>query len=369
MSLKFSRSLRILYWSIKKLRSDRGSEYTSKEFDKFCEDEGVEHQLTIAYTPQQNGVSERKNRTVMEMAISMLMEKGLPKMFWAEAVYTAVYLLNRCPTKAVQDKTPVEAWSGLKSSAKHLRVFGSICYIHIPAQRRHKLEEKSQKGIFLGYGLVSKGYRVYNLETKKLTFSRDVKFDENAAWNWEAQTTKRKSVFVPEEVHADHTRQHHEEEDVSFESGTPSASPGSFSQSSSSQETSSPETSTGRVRSLREIYETYNFTVMEPENYEIASQQEEWVKAMEEEKKMIEKNRTWEIVDRPEDKDTIGVKWVYKTKLNPDGSIQKFKARLVVKGYKQQPGIDYNETFVPVARFDTIRALVALVAQKEWKIF
>ena len=83
------------------LRSDRGKEYTSNEFDKFCEDEGMERQLSVSYTPQQNGVSERNNQTVMEMAKSMLFEKGLQRSFWAEAIHTTVYLLNRCPTKAV----------------------------------------------------------------------------------------------------------------------------------------------------------------------------------------------------------------------------------------------------------------------------
>jgi len=87
----------------------------------------------------------------MEMARSMLKEKGMPNTFWAEAVYTAVYILNRCPTKAVKDKTPVEAWSGRKPSAKHLRVFRSIYYIHVPDQWRHKLEDKTIRGIFLGY--------------------------------------------------------------------------------------------------------------------------------------------------------------------------------------------------------------------------
>ncbi|KAL0326674.1 UNVERIFIED_CONTAM: Retrovirus-related Pol polyprotein from transposon TNT 1-94 [Sesamum angustifolium] len=107
--------------SVKVLRSDRGKEYNNSEFDKFCEEEGIEHQTTVSYNPQQK--MRRKNRTVMEMARSMLQEKYLPKAFWAEAVYTAVYLLNRCPTKAVQNMTPIEAWSGKKPSAKHLRVF------------------------------------------------------------------------------------------------------------------------------------------------------------------------------------------------------------------------------------------------------
>jgi len=182
---------------IKVLRSDRGKEYTSREFDKFCEDEGIEKQLTVAYTPQQNGVSERKNRTVMEMARSMLKEKGMPKIFWAEAVYIVVYILNRCPTKAVKDKTPIEAWSVRKPSAKHLRVFGSICYIHVPDQRRHKLEDKTIRGIFLGYSTQSKGYRVYNLQTKELVISRDVETDENASWNWEEEKVVKSNTLVP----------------------------------------------------------------------------------------------------------------------------------------------------------------------------
>ena len=105
--------------TIKVLRSDNGKEYTSNQFTKYCEEEGIGRQLSVGYTPQQNGVSERKNRTVMEMAKSMIHAKGLLKSFWADTVHTAVYLLNRCPTKAVMDRTPTEAWSGRKPSVKH----------------------------------------------------------------------------------------------------------------------------------------------------------------------------------------------------------------------------------------------------------
>ncbi|KAL0435045.1 UNVERIFIED_CONTAM: Retrovirus-related Pol polyprotein from transposon RE1 [Sesamum radiatum] len=172
---------------IKVLISDRGKEYNNSKFNKFCEEEGIDHQTTVSYNPQQNGVSERKNRTVMEMVRSMLQEKLLPKAFWAEAVYTAVYLLSRCPTKAVQNMIPLKAWSGKKPSAKYLRVFGSIHCVHIPIEKRHKLEEKIEKGIFLGYSTQSKGYKIYNLNTKKLIISRDVEFDKGAMWNWDEE--------------------------------------------------------------------------------------------------------------------------------------------------------------------------------------
>ena len=291
----------------------------------------------------------------MEMARSMLKEKGLPNIFWAEAVYTTVYMLNRCPTKSVKDKTPIEAWNGKKPSAKHLRVFGSICYIHIPDVKRHKLEDKTIRGIFLGYSNISKGYRVYNLQTKKLVISRDVEVDEYASWNWDEEKVE-KNVLIPAQL----PQEEAEEEDP----GEPPSPP----PQQQDQELSSPESTPRRVRSLVDIYETCNLAILEPGSFEEASKQEVWVKAMEEEIQMIEKNNTWELVNRPHGKDIIGVKWVYKTKLNPDGTIQKHKARLVAKGYSQQPGIDYNETFAPVARLDTIRALIALASQKGWSI-
>ena len=108
---------------------------------------------------------------------------------------------------------------------------------------------------------------------------------------------------------------------------------------------------------------------MEPEKFQEAVKDESWMKAMKDELNMIEKNDTWELVDRSMDKPVIGVQWVFKTKLNLDGSVQKKKARLVAKGYSQKPGVDYNETFALVARLDTIRTLIALAAQKGWQLY
>ncbi|CAN6686650.1 unnamed protein product [Malus baccata var. baccata] len=170
---------------IKRLRSDRGGEFTSFEFQEFCEGAGLQKQLTVAYTPQHNGVAERKNRTVVEMTKSMLHDKKMSLSFWGEVVNTSVYLLNRCPTKALEKKTPFEAFSGRKPSVKHLKVFRSICYAQIPSQLRHKLEINSIKCVLVGYGSCEKGYRLYNIESHKVIISRDVVFKENEAWNWE----------------------------------------------------------------------------------------------------------------------------------------------------------------------------------------
>jgi hypothetical protein len=123
------------------------------------------------------------------------------------------------------------------------------------------------------------------------------------------------------------------------------------------------------TRSIEEIYQRSNVAVCEPDNYEEAQQNPSWQKAMEEEIFMIEKNKTWELVDRPGDKNIIGVKWIFRTKLNADSSINKFKARLVVKGYAQVYGVDYSDTFAPVARMDTIRLLLVVAAHRNWKVF
>lgn len=182
-------------YKVKCLRSDRGGEFLSSEFVQFCNDHGIQRQLTMAYTPQQNGVVERKNKTVVEMAKSMLHEKGIPYFLWAEAVHIAVYILNRCPRKALNNITPFEAYSGRKSGIAHLKVFGSLCYVHVPTELRLKLEPNSVKGVFAGYATSEKGYRVYDPISKKLTLSRDIIFDEESSWNWSEHSNKAVALF------------------------------------------------------------------------------------------------------------------------------------------------------------------------------
>ena len=164
---------------IKTLRSDNGGEYMSNQFKKLLDDNGIIHQTSCAYTPQQNGVSERKNRHLLEVARSMMFERGVPKSLWGDAVMTACYVINRLPTENLGNKSPFEVLNGIKPSINHLRVFGCKCYVFIPEAQRNKLEPKSVKCMFVGYSTSQKGYKCFHPETKRMYVSREVRFDEN----------------------------------------------------------------------------------------------------------------------------------------------------------------------------------------------
>lgn len=151
---------------IKILRTDRGGEFNSNDFTNFCVMHGIRRQLTAAYTPQQNGVAERKNRTIMNMVRSMLTTRSIPKSFWPEAVNWSVHVLNRCPTFAVKNMTPEEAWAAHKPTVDHFRIFGCIAYAHISDEKRKKLDDKGVKCVFLGVSEESKAYRLYNPVTE-----------------------------------------------------------------------------------------------------------------------------------------------------------------------------------------------------------
>ena len=126
-------------------------------------------------------MAERKNRSLVEIAKSLLKAKGLPKCFWVEAIHTATYILNRSPTIALQNQTPFEAWHGWKPKVSHFKVFGYISYVHIPSQKRQKLDDNSVKCIFVGYSVKTKGYRFYNSMTNKLIICYNVIHDEKIA--------------------------------------------------------------------------------------------------------------------------------------------------------------------------------------------
>ncbi|XP_074327355.1 uncharacterized protein LOC141665271 [Apium graveolens] len=165
--------------SICVLRTDRGGEFTTNEFNKFCKDHAIRRQLTAAYSPQQNGVAKRRNRTIMNMVHCLLSEKEMSRSLWPEAANWTAHVLNRSFTKAVKDMVPEERWTEEKPNVDYFRVFGSIAHMHIPEQKRIKLDDRSHKCVLLGVGDESKAYRLYDPVTKEIAVSRDVIFEEN----------------------------------------------------------------------------------------------------------------------------------------------------------------------------------------------
>ena len=160
------------------LRTDNGGEYVSTKFEDYLKSEGIRHECTVPKTPEQNGVAERMNRTLVETMHSMLIDAKLLHTFWAEAISTAVYLRNRSPTKVLKDMTPFEAWMKQKPCVDHLRVFGCVAYAHVAKDERKKLDSKSTKCIFLGYGEETKCYSLYVSSRSKVIYRQDVQFNE-----------------------------------------------------------------------------------------------------------------------------------------------------------------------------------------------
>lgn len=393
---------------LRALRTDRGGEFTAGNFNKYFAELGVRRELTAPYTPQQNGVVERRNQTVVGTARSMLKAKGLPGEFWGEAVTTAVYILNRASTKGAGGRTPYELWTGSRPAVHHLRTFGCVAHVKTTGHLK-KLDDRSKPTIFVGYEPGSKAYRTYDPATRRVCVTRDVVFDEEAKWNWDGDQVD--SDFIIDYVKVSHPEvviTHQEEQAAPVAPSSPAASPAP-SMPAASPTPSTPATSPGpslpaspapsapgspdldadhddaplRFRTIRDIIgpaaipglarrelgeDLLMVNTDEPTTFQEAQAHECWRKAMLDEMTAIEANGTWELVEAPAHHRPIGLKWVFKTKKDAAGVVTKHKARLVAKGYVQQQGVDFDEVFAPVARLESVRLLLAHAASKGWPV-
>ena len=166
------------------LRTDRGGKFTSHEFNTFCDKNGIKRHLTAPYTPQQNGVVERRNRTLMEMTMSVLKHMNIPNELWGEAVRHSTYLINRVATRSLEGKTPYEMLRLAKPNLSHIKVFGCICFARTETPGRKKLDDRTIKLVHLETEPGSKAYRLLDPITKRIVVSRDVHFTEDKEWNW-----------------------------------------------------------------------------------------------------------------------------------------------------------------------------------------
>ncbi|GKB03342.1 copia protein [Tanacetum coccineum] len=436
-------------------------------------------QFSTARTPQQNGVVERRNRTLVEAARTMLIFSRLPEFLWAEAVATACFTQNRSIIHTRHNKTPYELLRGRKPNVEYFHVFGSLCYPTNDRDDLGKMKPKADIGVFIGYSETSRGFRIYNRRTKKIMETINVKFDELTAMasehdclepelqrfinhNSSAETmntpskedldnlfgpmyeeyfekkfsdTPINSAAQPTQIHEDspstssiivdeheappivttsdeqtspisltEADDFNQEDSADFdgnsqfvsynppsheeiESSTTALEPSNvqnFHQVQPSThiwtkdhpldqvigDPSKPVMTRQRLHTDSEVC-MYALTVstIEPKNIKEAMADHSWIESMQDELNQFERLQVWELVPRPEGKNVIALKWLWKNKCDAENIVVQNKTRLVAKGYKQEEGIDFEESFAPVARLEAIRMFIAYAAHKNITIF
>lgn len=368
--------------TIREFLSDNGGELDNKEIRAMLQAEGITQRLTAPYTPEQNGGSEREFRTCIEMARTFKYsssEASFPEALWAELVATATYILNRTGKSSKEGVSPYELWMGRKPRIKHFRIIGSVCYAHIPAQKRRKMDKKAIRGYLVGYD-GDERYRIWIKEENKVLLSRDVTFNEipgqceeyvklpmkDIECSNEGKKSTQETVVIPSEI-----------EEQSEPSEEENFSDSDFEPTEDYEEPLESLSKNLRDRSSLKKPKIYEDFVMISEEimtetdtpnsyYEAVNgkNSHHWKEAMNQELQSLEENGTWELATLPKGTKAIPCKWVYRIKSHPDGSVDKYKARLVIKGFRQRYGVDYFETFSPVAKLSTIRTMLSIAAQE-----
>jgi len=369
---------------IKTFRSDGGGEFMSKEFTGYLKHHGIEREISPPHTPEHNARAERDMRTIVESARAMLYSRDLSRKLWAHAVDTAVYLLNRTPSKGAGGKTSYELWTGKKPNLSHVRTFGIDAYKLVPDSLRKKLDAKAKKLMLVGYS--ANAYILFDLATRKTSVSRHVTFDESK--DEERERPREYAEFdesmcnMPEiysnagnaedenqepgcsidgndqeDAHKDNVT-----EDISDVVELPHTRPRKKYVASEEQR--------GKLRSANRSTDAYQANVAryyEPENFDEAmssSEADEWKSAIDEELSAHDKHGTWKLEIPEAGTKIVTCKWVFKRKTTPNGEITRYKARLCARGF----GTNFGYTYAPVVRYDTVRALLALAAANDYEM-
>ncbi|WVZ82501.1 hypothetical protein U9M48_029756 [Paspalum notatum var. saurae] len=412
--------------TIQSLQCDNGTEFINSDLRHFLTTHGVTYRLSCPYTSAQNGKVERALRTINDVLRTLLFQAHLPPKYWVEALHTATYLINRRPCKPIQLRTPYQVLFGETPDYSHLKVFGCLCYPNLSSTMAHKLAPRSVPCAFLGYPQEHKGYRCLNLHTRKVITSRHVIFDENVFPFSTPQPTPQPATPDPSRstssglpgppvptsysgiradppataADADSNGSTDAPASPALASASASAAPTELSAPSSPAPTpgnsnaaatrtnppsvlryASPEIVHHHMqtRAQHGIFKPKQFTNLHahttktpispiPTTYRNALKDPNWHYAMQEEFNALMKNNTWCLVPKPAGANVISGKWIFRHKLNPDGSLARYKARWVVRGFKQEHGVDYEETFSPVIKPATIRTVLSVATSAAWPI-
>ena len=414
----------------KTLRSDGGGEFCSNDFRDWLADSGITHLITPPYTPQLNGVSERANRTIVESARSQMYEKNVPLELWGLAVQCAIYVQNRS-ISSTNNSTPYQLWHGREPDVSHLKVFGCLAFVHIPVEKRKKLQPKAVQGMMVGYCEGSSSlYRIWDPAARELITSRDVIFEEGSTCETTAAIELDYYSLFPQEpveiatdmnaeppsdqaggeavdlnpAQVDTNPDRHEER---TEANRPGDTLQEEDDDGSDEEQlvddpfygfedpphhAPPPTANLRRSKRIQIQKeklrplrvdqanraTKGATHPPPKilgkqalslQEALSSEDGElWRTAVEDEYDSLMKNGTWEVVPLPPGRATVKCRWVFEIKPGYEGVPERYKARLVAKGFTQKYGVDYNETFAPVVKLPTLRTILALVAANDLEV-
>ncbi|KAF8723025.1 hypothetical protein HU200_022172 [Digitaria exilis] len=373
--------------SILALQTDNGKEYVTYAPRHLLAANGAVLRLSCPYTSQQNGKAECIIRTLNDCVRTMLLHNSTPLSFWAEAPQTATYLLNRRPCRATGTTTPHQLLLGVPPTYDDLRVFGCLCYPNTTATSAHKLSPRSMACVFLGYPPDHRGYRCYDVESRRVFTSRHVVFNKHqfpfrdiAARSCPSSTSPRPPslddtiiVQLPPAAPAQHPRRQPATTTTSLDAPAPAHATATTSSVNDIASAPQRHSMTTRARAgIRKPHPKYALastpsTVSPtPTSACAALLDPHWKEAMQQEFTALPANQTWTLVLRPPGARVISGKWVFKTKLHTDNSLDRYKARWVVRGFNQRPGVDFGETFSPVVKPTTIRTVLTLIASKQW---
>ncbi|CAL9026722.1 unnamed protein product [Prunus brigantina] len=355
---------------VKVFRTDNGGEYVNNTLASFFRAQGIIHQTTTPFTPQQNGVSERKNRQLLEVARSLMLDMSVPHHLWGHAVLSAAYLINRTPSRVLDFKTPHDVFgdhvSPVSVSKLPPKVFGCVAYVHVYSHQRSKLDPCALRCVFIGYSSTQKGYKCYHPPTQKVHVTLDVTFHEEVPYYVSPSSpiqgergSELESLGLENDVF----------EDAALGKETTCRTEASDRSLISEDETCGPcEETTDRPLELDQSPISRNeagaLGVTEASDQSPVSENNDSDSCMDE----------FDVIPPsalplPQSThDTVGCKWVFTLKHKADGSIDRYKARLVAKGYTQTYGVDYLETFASVAKLNTVRVLLSLAANRDWPL-
>nr|GEV40459.1 retrovirus-related Pol polyprotein from transposon TNT 1-94 [Tanacetum cinerariifolium] len=358
-----------LHAQVRIVRTDKGMEFLNKTLHAYFAVEGILHQTFVAQTPEQNDVVERQNRTLVEAARIMLSATKVPMFFWAESIATTCFTQNRSLVIPRHKKTPYHIINDRKPSVKFFYIFGPLCYIVRDGENLDKMKEKGNACIFIGHSTQS---RVYMMASDHVSSDPVPKCQRTALEHDSLSPRPQCQENVP---HADKTVTTSNELDLLFSLMFDELLNGSA-QVVSKSFTKTTADAPNQLRTRRQLESDgemcmFALTVSrtEPKNIKKAMANSAWIDSMQEELHQFDRLDVWELVDRPLCKNVINMKWLWKNKRDEENTVIRNKSRLVAKGYAQKEGVDFEESFTPVARLEAVRLFIAYAAHKSFTVY